>query len=81
MDIYTAWATRKDFESDAPELLIAWDEYTVDCNPGGFEEALEREVNAMGDELAELRRITIKVPQEALLAAFKQASIEAEVAG
>lgn len=79
LDIYTVWATRKHDEG-APELLVAWDEFSVDNHPDGFERVIVAATDAMGEDLNEVRRITIRVPLETIEAAFDGPVITGEIA-
>jgi hypothetical protein len=45
----------------APEALLVWDEYSVDDNPGGFEEAVKHEISKYADSAVELKFRVIKV--------------------
>lgn len=55
MILHTLWGTRKG-EAD-PELMVAWDEYSVDGNRQGFAEDCERAIKSWGDDLATHRYI------------------------
>ncbi len=81
MKLLTLWATRKDFEGHVPELLVAWDEHCVDNFPEGFEADCKKALDAMGDDLAEYRRINIYVPEEAIRHAFEKPNVSAVVEG
>lgn len=81
LDIYTVWATRNEgIESQVPELLVAWDEFSVDDNPDGFERIITAATDAMGKDLNEIRRITIRVPLDTIEAAFRSTVIHGEIA-
>lgn len=44
-----------------PEALVCWDEFCVDENPGGFEEACACHIAARGGEFSSTRVIEIRV--------------------
>ncbi len=45
----------------APEALIVWDEFAVDENPGGYEEALDKERAKYASEMTAMRVIAVEV--------------------
>lgn len=61
MEIQTLWIMRKD--ADNPELLEAWDEFTIEDNPEGFHEACQRALASAGEDV-EARYITVKLGVE-----------------
>jgi hypothetical protein len=48
MQIKSLWALRKGYE--APELLVAWDEISIDENWDGFQEDVKRAIDAIGED-------------------------------
>lgn len=62
---------------EAPELVTAWDEYTVESNPEGYREEFEK---AKGTEAYEaVREIVVTVSEKAVLAAFATPVVEGTV--
>jgi hypothetical protein len=78
MQIYTVWATRVQ-DPDEPELVTAWDEYSVDNNPEGFDKDVEESLASWGDDLDQHRRIVITVPDKPILDAFRSVMVEGTV--
>lgn len=61
MKLYVLFGQRK--EQYAPEALLCWEEYSVDENPDGWEEAVEAEkAKALkSEDFSALRVITVAV--------------------
>lgn len=78
IQIHTLWGARKGFESDAPELMVAWDEHAVVDNPDGFTRACQAERDAWGSDLVAERFIMIDVPRDKILGAFQPPTIAAQ---
>lgn len=68
MIIETLWIKRQ--YEDTPELLVAWDEFSVDENPEGFAEDCASALLKIGDDLAASRQIQISVLTTSIDAAF-----------
>lgn len=51
-------------QPEAIEVMVSWDEYCIDSNPGGFEEACEEAKKSWGDELLQWRVIDIEVAED-----------------
>lgn len=78
MRIYSVWGVRKYFPNE-PELMLAWDEFSVDSNPEGYEAAVKQAIESWGDDLLAHRVIEIEVFDLAVLQAFKPAKIKGGV--
>lgn len=78
MEIYTVWGVRK-VSPEEPELVTAWDEYSVDNNPEGYDEDVRRGLASWGDDLLTFRAIRISIPDSAVQAAFGSTMIEGSV--
>ena len=67
MNIRTMWGQRLVSHPGefGPELMVAWDEYCVDENWDGWNEACQAETKAWGSDLIERRFIDIYVPDSA----------------
>lgn len=59
------FANRKD-SPDVVELLTAWDEYSIDENPEGWEKDKATRIDAVGSELLRWAVATITVDLDAL---------------
>lgn len=57
--------------SGEPWLVDAWDEYSIDGNPSGWEEAIEK---AQGDA-SDIRILELQADWDAVKAAFRPQSI------
>ena len=77
MNVKTMWGLRKG--ERYPELMEAWDYYSMDSNPGGFEEACKKSRKEMGDDLLEFRIIDLGVSMDSIDAAFATTTVAAEV--
>lgn len=69
MKLYTLWGQRPNryYGEHAPELLTAWDEFCVDENPEGWEEAQKEAISAAGDgAFATTKVIVIEVNQDSV---------------
>lgn len=69
MIISSLWITRKGPE-DTPELLAAWDEYSIEENWSGWVAACEQAMTGVGDDAAEKRFVNISVDDAALRRLF-----------
>lgn len=71
-EIVTLWATRKSVDAGMhpPELLEAWDDYSIDENFEGWHESCKQAMAAMGDDLDQYRYITFRVDEDFLHDAF-----------
>jgi hypothetical protein len=78
MRIHTVWATRT-YSPDEPELLVAWDEFSIDAHPEGFEEEVTRALGSLGSDLGVHRRIVISVPDRDITTAFLPDEVEGVV--
>jgi len=72
----TLWITRH--SDDTPELLAAWDQFSIDGNPGGFTAACENALDAVGDDVRDMAYLTIVVPEEPIFAALYPSNVQAE---
>lgn len=63
----------------APELMEAWDEYTLDDNWEGWEEAKAAAIASWGDDLVAAREIVINIADDAIDSVFLTPTIEAEI--
>jgi hypothetical protein len=59
------------YEPDLPELLVAWDEYSIDENGDGWEEEKDQRVNLIGDELIATAEIIIDVSEKSILSILR----------
>jgi hypothetical protein len=66
--IHTLWGARHG--ESMPELMAAWDEYSVDQNYEGWREDCERAIKSWGDDLQEKRYLDIDVSEQEVIAAF-----------
>jgi hypothetical protein len=77
LQIKTLWGWRKN--EDFPELMQAWDEYSVDQNYEGWRDACDTSIRSWGDDLHAHRYIDLNVRLDAVTAAFESSSINVEV--
>lgn len=77
MILHTLWGARAG--EAVPELMVAWDEYSVDQYPEGFEGDCDRAIKSWGSDLQHKRYIDIDVSEDALINAFEEVQIEGQV--
>jgi hypothetical protein len=77
MKIHTLWAVRIS-SPDEPELVTAWDEYSVDANPEGWHKDVAEGLDSWGSDLETHRFIDIEIPDKAVFDAFGTPTIPAE---
>ena len=82
MQIRTLWGQRKNSYAGEtlPELMVAWDEYALDDNSIGYEQAKKDEIAAWGDDLVAVRELVIDVPTETITAMFDVPVVTAHAA-
>jgi len=66
-------------EHSGPELLVAWDEYTVDQNPEGYQKECDKELKDLGVEWASHRYIAIDVSDDDLMKAMGKQEIRGKI--
>lgn len=79
MRIKTLWITREG-SSDEPELLVAWDEFTYDSHPEGFDKECQERLGEIGSEVGERRFVDLDIDETALLKLFRTVSLSATIA-
>ena len=62
IDLATLWIKRKSYEDGVPECVLAWDGWSIEENWEGWRDAVDRELNSLGDDLWQYRLFTIRVP-------------------
>lgn len=70
MKLICLFGTRK-HSLDAPELMLAWDEYSMDENPEGFSQECKDARKSWGEDLEQWRTIEIEIDEERLRAHFE----------
>jgi hypothetical protein len=63
---------------DVPEVAHAWDDYTYDENPEGFEETLAKAKKDVGEK-GEVRVGIVRVPNDWLEGLFKPVEVGGKV--
>lgn len=68
MNLHILFIQRKEsyHEQYAPEALVVWDEYSMEANPEGFEEACEKALKDAGDEVMASTVVVVSVNQAAI---------------
>ena len=72
MLIYTLWIWNE--YDGSPELLTAWDEYTIDANPEGYHTAKKG-----FEDNQDVREIVLQIPEGKITDAFASPVVEAGV--
>jgi hypothetical protein len=78
MFVYATFATRP-YSKDEPELVEAWDEFSIDANPEGYSEAVKKALDAMGEDLHEHRTVRFRVNYPELIALFWPKEINVKI--
>lgn len=66
MDISTLWIKRKGCEDSPAELVVAWDEYSIEENWDGWASACKKALDAIGDDLSSRRFLNLKVNENVI---------------
>lgn len=66
MKIICLFITRS-YEPDNPELLVAWDEYSIDNNLKGFDEECDKALKAVGNDILNKAYVTVKVDEDSIM--------------
>lgn len=74
--VRTAWGWRNG--EDSPELLVAWDYYSYEQNPPGFQQAIEETFASNEIDLRTLRLVTLKLNGDRIMELYDDAEVEAE---
>jgi len=77
MNIHTLWVMRK--SETVPELLEAWDEFSVDENPYGFKAACADSLARVGSGVESHRFIDLSVSLRDVERQFGPAVLDADV--
>lgn len=64
---------------EVPELMVAWDEHSIDANPQGFYDDIEKSKKSWGDELVTSRLISVDINEDELVAMFEEKSISGKI--
>lgn len=79
MQLTTLWGERKGYEGETPELMVAWDENSIDQNGEGFEKECEQAIASWGNDLVQWRTIVVTIPEAPIFAAFDVTEIKGAV--
>lgn len=77
MIVETMWGLRRG--EQVPELMVAWDEFSVDSYSDGWREACEKARESWGRDLLEFRYVKIDVDEDAIEKAFRPSTIQGDV--
>lgn len=79
MLIKSLWAWRKN--EDSPELLLAWDEFSVDENFDGWQNECRTALDSMKSDISDLgyRYLDLRVDASAIEECFYTNEVEAKV--
>lgn len=64
MDVATLWIKRKGCEDGPPELIVAWDGYSIEENWQGWSDACARELKMIGDDVVAHRFLNIHLKDD-----------------
>lgn len=79
IDIHTLWGLRKGFGGDSPEMMTAWDEFSIEGNPEGWDDARAQAIESWGDELEAHRVVIVTIDHDQVAAAFEEPKIAGSV--
>lgn len=71
IEIHTLWGIRKGLGDDYAEMMLAWDEYSIESNPNQWETEKAQAIASWEDELEAHRTIIITIDHEDVSAAFR----------
>lgn len=77
LSINTLWGWRKG--ADGPELMVAWDELSVDENLEGFNASCNDAIDSWGDDMQSHRYATITVPYDEIVALWEEEEVTGHV--
>ncbi len=77
LTIETLWGARRG--ESTPELMAAWDEYTIDNWREGWSEACRKAIESYGSDLDTYRYIVLTVDLGKIEQAFEPTTVDAEV--
>lgn len=71
-EVVTLWITRKSVDAGMhpPEMVNAWDEYSIDEYVEGWLESCQQALAAVGSDLDQFRYITLRVDESVVHDAF-----------
>lgn len=77
--LHTLWGQYKQrYQGEhAPELLLAWDEYTVEANHEGWTTAVDEALQRYRGDIVDHGFLNIEVPLEAVLDLFETKAVAA----
>ncbi len=58
-----------------PETLLAWDEYQIDENSGGFETAMQETKKKYEKDMLEMRTLAVEIADSEVLAVFSNPTL------
>lgn len=78
MIIHAVFANRK-YDPEVIELVTAWDEFSVDENPEGWEEEVNKGLASWGEYLLHHVHVDIKVSDDVIEKEFRTLQVQGEV--
>jgi len=79
MKVHTLWITRKSDREFNPELVNAWDEYSVEGNYEGWQKSCKDALSKVGDDLSDSRVAVLNVEDISLGRIFRDVEIDVSV--
>src|SRR5690349_13750049 len=64
MLILATFANRKWDPENSTELVVAWDEFSVEGNPDGYDQERDKALASWGDDLLRWVEVEIEVPMD-----------------
>ena len=63
------------YDPDIIEMIHAWDEYTVDANPSGYDETRQKTIESYGNDLLNIVDTEIEVDMAEIYERFKTVQV------
>lgn len=76
MKIFATFVNFK-YDDELVELVHAWDEYTVDSNPGGYDRSKAEALASYGADVLQVVEVEIEVPMRGIYARFEPVQVKA----
>lgn len=75
MKVKILFVSRKSMPDGPPEARLVWDEYSMAENPDGWDEAVAKDLAAVGDDLDNHVTVEVKLPGDAIWDKFQRSLV------
>ena len=73
----TLWIKRKGDPDVVPECILCWDEYAIEENYDGWQQAVEAALQSIGSDLDSYRLFSVSVPLKPIAHSFHMQNVKA----